>query len=194
MKRLSILLLAAVLTLASASAAARWTLGPDLKEFDWIDSDGRALRLSTLRAPLIVMTMAYTACRKVCGTTTLVLSELQRKLDARGIEADFVVVSYDPGNDGPADWRDYRSRRRLDRANWHFLTGDATTTQKVARKLDLDFWTYHDHIVHDFRIVLFDARWQALGEIDWDHIDRLDAIVARLPGANRGSPLVKSTD
>jgi len=167
--------------LASTTAAARWSLGPDLRNFAWIDSDGGTLRLSTLRAPLIVMTMAYTACRKVCGTTTLVLADIQRKLDAMKVEAEFVVVSYDPSNDGPGDWHDYRARRQLNRTNWHFLTGDASATQKIARGLDLDFWTYHDHLVHDFRIVLFDAHWQVLGEVDWEHIDRVDEVLARLP-------------
>src|SRR6267154_1635747 len=58
-------LIAAVLALVWASAAAGgWTLGPDLRDHAWTDSDGRELRLSTLRSPLIVVTMAYTACRR----------------------------------------------------------------------------------------------------------------------------------
>ncbi|HTT10784.1 MAG TPA: SCO family protein [Burkholderiaceae bacterium] len=159
-------LLALLLAVASATASAGWSLGSDLTDFAWTDSDGRPLRLTALHAPVVVMTMAYTECRKVCGTTTLVLGDIQRRLDAMKVDAEFVVVSYDPGNDGPAEWRDYRARRHLDRGNWHFLTGDTVTTRKIARRLDLDFWTYHDHIVHDFRIVLFDAQWRAIGEVD----------------------------
>lgn len=164
---------------AAASLAA--SFAADLKDFPWIDSDGRVLRLASLRGPLVVMTMGYTACRKVCGTTTLVLSDLQRKFDERGIDAQFVVVTYDPAKDSPAEWRDYRARREFTRANWHFLTGDETATRRVARSLDLDFWTYHDHIVHDFRVVLFDAQWKVLGDVDWDHVDRLESLVAQLP-------------
>jgi len=184
MKRLLVSLLASLLVCMSAPASAGWTLGRDLMDFAWTDSDGQTLRLSTLHSRVIVMTMAYTACRKVCGTTTLVLSDIQRRFDAMKVEADFVVVSYDPGNDGPAEWRDYRTRRQLTRGNWHFLTGNPTVTQKIARRLDLDFWTYHDHIVHDFRIVLFDAQWRTLAEVDWDHIDRVDEILARLSGTS----------
>jgi cytochrome oxidase Cu insertion factor (SCO1/SenC/PrrC family) len=185
MKRQLVSLLASLLlTCTSASASAGWTLGQEFRDFAWVDSDGQPLRLSTLHSPVIVMTMAYTACRKVCGTTTLVLNDMQRRFDAMKIAADFVVVSYDPGNDGPAEWRDYRTRRQLTRANWHFLTGNPAITQKISRRLDLDFWNYHDHIVHDFRIVVFDAQWRTLTEVDWDHIDRVDEIVARLPGAS----------
>ncbi|HUL65755.1 MAG TPA: SCO family protein [Burkholderiaceae bacterium] len=184
MKRLLVSVLASFLACASAPACAGWMLGQELRDFAWIDSDAQPLRLSTLRAPVIVMTMAYTACRKVCGTTTLVLNDIQRRFDAMKIEADFVVVSYDPANDGPAEWRDYRARRQLTRNNWHFLTGNPTITRKIGRRLDLDFWNYHDHIVHDFRIVLFDAQWRALTEVDWDHIDRVDEILARLPASS----------
>jgi cytochrome oxidase Cu insertion factor (SCO1/SenC/PrrC family) len=187
-------LLGLLLALVSASASAGFALGPDLTDFAWTDSDGKPLRLSALHAPVVVMTMAYTGCRKVCGTTTLVLGDIQHRLEAMKIDADFVIVSYDPGNDGPAEWRDYRARRQLDRANWHFLTGDVRTTHKIARGLDLDFWTYHDHIVHDFRIVLFDAQWRAVAEVDWGHIDRLDAILATLPGISRPATPSNSTD
>ena len=130
-----------------------------------------------VQAPLVVVTMAYTACRKICSTTALVLSDLQQRLDTMGQPAEFIIVSYDPSNDSPADWRDYRTRRGLTRSSWHFLTGETGATRLLARYLDLDFWSYHDHIVHDFRIVLFDARWRAVGEVDWSSTDKLAQIL-----------------
>jgi len=181
MRRLFLLLGPVLLALVCSSASARWIIGPDLRDTQWTDSDGHSLRLADLHAPLYVVSMAYTACRKVCGTTTLVLSEIQRRLDAMAIDSQFVVVSYDPDNDSPTQWRDYRARRNLLRGNWHFLTGTSASTRTIARNLDLDFWSYHDHIVHDFRIVLFDAQWRALGEVDWEHIDALDSVLRTLP-------------
>jgi cytochrome oxidase Cu insertion factor (SCO1/SenC/PrrC family) len=181
MHRLFLAIGATVLALACSAAAARWAMAPALRDVAWTDSDGRSLRLADLQALLYVVSMAYTACRKVCGTTTLVLSEIQRRLDARAIDAQFVVVSYDPANDSPAQWREYRARRSLLHKNWHFLTGSEPATRNIARHLDLDFWSYHDHLVHDFRIVLFDAQWQAVGEVDWEHIDALDAVLRALP-------------
>lgn len=168
---------AALLALASAAAAAMAMLAPDLRSYCWTDSDGQALRLSSLRAPLVVMTMAYTDCRRVCGTTTLVLAELQKRLDAMGAAAEFVVVSYDPANDTPAEWREYRNQRGLTRPNWHFVTGNAEVTRQIAQQLELSFWTYHDHVVHDFRIVLFDARWRVVAEVDWAHLDDVAGIL-----------------
>ena len=86
-----------------------------------------------------------------------VLGEIQKMLDAERRQASFVVVTYDPAADSPQAWRDYRRGRGLTRENWHFLTGAPADTRALARYLDLDFWTYHEHVVHDFRLVLFDG-------------------------------------
>jgi len=173
-----------LLLAATCAQCAVVSLAPDLQTVTWIDNDGSPLRLSQLAGRKVVLTMAYTACRRVCATTTLVLQEMQRLLDARGITAEFVVVSYDPSNDAPADWTDFRKRRGLTRANWHFLTGDERTTHQMARALDLNFWSYHEHLVHDFRIVLLDEVGRASGEIVWEQLGELPrALDAALTGA-----------
>jgi protein SCO1 len=172
------------LLLAAAPAwalASTWTVTPALRRQPFVDSTGEALRLNSLKAPLVVMTMSYTACKKVCATTTLVLGELQRRLDTLGVEADFVVVSYDPAKDSPREWREYRERRGLHRPNWHFLSGDLEATRRLARDLDLNFWSYDDHVMHDFRIVLFDAQWHWIGELDWAQASHLETFFQGLP-------------
>jgi len=169
--------LATTLSCPAFAAAMAWSLPADLRQRTWVESNGRDFRLADVDSPLVVMTMAYTACKKICSNTSLVLGEIQRRFDVMGQAAEFVVVSYDPRNDSPADWQDYRMRRGLQRATWHFLTGDAVSTRVLARQLDLDFWTYHEHIVHDFRIVLFDSHWNVIGEVDWSSVDRLPEIL-----------------
>ena len=62
-----------------------------------------------------------------------------------------VVLSYDPANDSPAQWRDFRAKRGLLRSNWHFVVADSSATRRLARHLDLDFWTYHDHLPADIQ-------------------------------------------
>jgi protein SCO1/2 len=86
------------------------------------------------------------------------LELIQKQHDARGRSVQIVVVSYDPQNDTPEVWAAYRRQRHLDRANWHFLSGDALATAQLARAIGLgDFWAEDRHIVHDFRIVRLDA-------------------------------------
>jgi len=170
-------MLAVALSCPLIAAAVAWSLPATLRQRSWVKSNGKDFRLADVGSPIVVMTMAYTACQKVCSNTSLVLGEIQRRFDLMKQPAEFVVVSYDPRNDSPADWQEYRQRRGLQRANWHFLTGDADSTRVLARQLDLDFWTYHEHIVHDFRIVLFDSHWKVIAEVDWSSVDRLPEIL-----------------
>ncbi len=170
---------AVILALATnESTAADWKLPPGLLAHPWVGDDAKPLRLRDMNARWVVTTMAYTACRKTCGTTALVLSEIQRRLDAMGVEADFVVVSYDPSNDSPAAWSEYRRKRGFERRTWNFVVGSPDATRQLARYLDLDFWVYDEHVAHDFRIVVFDAEWRAVADLRWNQIGKLDELLA----------------
>jgi cytochrome oxidase Cu insertion factor (SCO1/SenC/PrrC family) len=81
-------------------------------------------------------------------------------LGQRGEQASFVIVGYDPDNDDPASWHQYRLNRQLERSNWHFLTGTPAATERLARQLGFDFWTYDTHVMHGSRLVIFDAHGQ----------------------------------
>jgi protein SCO1 len=136
---------------------------------NWHDDHGGTLRLSTLHGQRIFVTMAYTSCHRICPMTMTQLAEIQRELDARGMSAEFIIVSYDPDNDDAAAWRRYRAGHHLLRHNWHFLSGTPTDTERLARALGFDFWRDGEHVMHDFRIVALggDGGWR--GVIDSAH-------------------------
>lgn len=123
----------------------------------WRDDNGRDLLLTELRGRRVIMTMAYASCRQICPVAMQRLKEMQQELDSRGEPAEFVIVGYDPGRDDPAAWRRYRAARQLTRPNWHFLTGTSADTERLAEALGFPFWKYDEHVMHDFRIVVFDA-------------------------------------
>ena len=124
----------------------------------WLDDRGQALALKDLIGHRIVLSMGYTRCHYACPATLGQLQRLQAVLDARGEQASFVIIGYDSPDDTPASWQQYRNNRRLDRSNWHFLTGSHEAVRRLARELGFEFWIYDDHVLHDPRIVVFDAR------------------------------------
>ncbi len=147
-------LFAFVLYAASAAAAAQDVFsgsGP------WLDDGDRAFRVESLRGSPTVVSMAYGACRRVCSASLRVLEQLQARADARGAALNFVVIGLDPSQDRPADWAAYRAERKLLRANWQFLSGDAKATAHMARRLGVNYWHYGEHVMHDFRIVMVSA-------------------------------------
>ena len=163
------------LTLPTPAAAAAGTAAaPDLAELPqrWRDDDGRELALARLAGRRVVLTMAYASCHRFCPLTIKSLEAMQRRLDDRGEQAHIVVVGYDPANDDPAAWHQYRRNHHLDRANWHFLTGSRENTERLARALGFDFWKYDEHVMHGSRALVFDAGGKAQAAIgpetpDW---------------------------
>jgi cytochrome oxidase Cu insertion factor (SCO1/SenC/PrrC family) len=158
------MLAAAARTAPVDGAAPLYRLPPS-----WREDRGGMLELQTLRGQRIFVTMAYSSCHRVCPMTMMRLAELQHALDARNLNAEFLVVSYDPVNDDPRAWRRYRTDHHLLRDNWHFLSGTAADTERLARVLGFDFWRDGDHVMHDFRIVALDGAGAQQGVIDSAH-------------------------
>jgi cytochrome oxidase Cu insertion factor (SCO1/SenC/PrrC family) len=139
----------------------------------WVDADGATRTLDDYKGQPVVMTMAYTSCRKTCSSSMLVLRRMQEILSRRGRDVSFVVVSYDPSHDSPAEWHRYREARRLP-ASWHFLSGAEADTRQLAEFLELKYWVYDEHVMHDFRIVLFDADGNRKRDILWEQFPDLE--------------------
>ena len=142
--------------------------GPRLGELpqSWRDDAGLPVALSAHLGRPVVLTMAYASCHRICPATIGALKKLQAELDARGTRADFVIVGYDPAHDDAASWRRYRALHHLDRANWSFLGGSREDTERLARALGFEFWNYDEHVMHDSRVVLFDASGRLVAAAD----------------------------
>lgn len=122
----------------------------------WRDDTDHSFNLYTLRGRPVVLTMAYATCHRICPMTMQRLQRVQESFDARGINAEFVIVGYDPENDDPSAWRRYRRNRHLTRPSWHFLVGSPQQVSRFARVLAFDFWKADDHVMHEQRIVYLD--------------------------------------
>jgi protein SCO1 len=156
-----ILLCSAILTTIAGHCVARQALeAASLEQLPqaWLEDSDRPLTLAALRGQRIVLTMAYATCHRICPMTVDALRRMQGRADARAEPVIFLIVSYDPANDTPAVWHRYRLARRLDRPNWHFLTGSIADTKQLARQLGFPFWIYDGHVMHESHAVVFDAR------------------------------------
>ena len=159
-QRGAVLCCAAVLTLLAAWCPAEDLRGGiSLGELPqgWHDDRARDLALTGLLGHRVVLTMAYASCHRLCPTTMDDFKRMQDVVDARGEIVEFVIVGYDPKNDSPAVWHQYRLSRGLNRDNWHFLSGSQTATRQLAHQLGFPFWTYDEHVMHESRAVIFDT-------------------------------------
>lgn len=169
-KRLTSHLLLTVSTLlgAQAHAAPPSVYRTDLK---FVDDQGAPRVLGEWRGRPVVIAMAYGACRSICSSTLRTMEELQATALRRGVTMDFVVVSIDPVQDTPEVWAEYRKVRRHLRSNWTFLSGDKDATRVLAGFLGVKFWSYDEHVMHDYKIVRLGPDGAIEAALDWNHRD-----------------------
>ena len=68
-----------------AAARANPSLDSSIGRIKWMPNQGRAqMTFTDLLGKPVIMTMSYTACRRTCSTTMLVLREMQEILDRKG--------------------------------------------------------------------------------------------------------------
>lgn len=167
-----------VVLAAAASASAPLQSRPvDVYALDlaWRDDRDRPFTLASLDGTPAVLTLAYGACRRVCSTSLRLMEQLQQLADRRGVALQFVVVGLDPEADRPADWAELRRERHLERANWHFLSGDAASVRRLAQRLGVRYWRQGEHLMHDFRLVQLSAEGRLARSLDHfgEPVDRL---------------------
>jgi protein SCO1 len=136
-----------------------------------IDESDQPASVSDWRGKNIVLTMAYSECRRVCATTLKLLNDIQREATAKGNAIEIIVVSLDPKTDSPETWRNYRDMHDLHFTNWHFLTADQANTTRLANQLGLEYWRYDEHVMHSLRIVRISRDGMIAASLDWQNRD-----------------------
>jgi len=141
---------------------------PSQASENFVDDSSAKVSLDNLRGHTSIITFAYANCRKTCVESLHVMQRLQKEAKAKHQDVEFVVVSYDPDNDTPEVWREYRKQHKLTNTNWHFWSGPPETTQKLAQYLGIKYWRYDDHVMHDFTIAMLNPTGTVIKTMNWD--------------------------
>lgn len=148
-----------------------------LPQGPWLDDAGRPAAIQALNGAPMVLTLAYGACRRVCSSTLRAMKQVQAHADRQQRNLQFVVVGLDPALDTPADWAAFRRDNGLNRGNWHFLSGSVDSTRLLASRLQVRYWRYGEHTLHDYLVVLVAPSGQVLKSLrraDEDPLALLD--------------------
>ncbi len=126
-------------------------IGRTLGGYEFTTSTGGPLTLEQLRGRPVVLSLVYTSCYHVCSGLTLRLRETVKVAhDALG-EGSFaaVTVGFDTPNDTPDRMRQYARERGANLADWHFVSADAATIERLARDVGFTYFAStkgFDHI------------------------------------------------
>ena len=102
---------------------------------------------------------------------------------ARGVEAQFLVVTLDPANDTPAVLQHFKTESGLPEA-WHLLAGNINDTRDLRDLLGIHVIDDGPHLLHDGRILVFDEHGRRHPQLRWLLARRRSVAVSRQGGRN----------
>jgi protein SCO1/2 len=158
--------------------------GEPVPDFDLIDQLHRSVRLSEFRGKVVAVNFIYTRCPlpEVCPRLSSSFAQLQRRFGNQvGSQLVLLTITLDSQHDSPEVLARYAARWGADPEGWHFLTGDARTTEQIARRFGLVYWPEEGLLTHTSQtaIVGGDGRLAALVEgVSYDD-QQLGDLVAR---------------
>lgn len=127
----------------------------------WQDQQGLTLTLGDLQGRPRVVTMVYTSCAHACPRILQDMKRIEGELRAEGIDAGYVMVSFDPERDTPARLAEYAASTMLDPQDWTLLTGTDDGILELA--------------------ALLGVRYRRVSETDFEHSN----VITLLDGGGR---------
>ena len=125
----------------TALAAGRSAIGRDIGEHSLIDSNGRALRLSSYRGKPLVVSFIYTGCFQICPSGTKALDEAVKGLEKAFGPDSFHIVSigFNQPFDSPAAMRAFAAQQGITARNWDFLSPSPTAVDKLTHAFGFSY-------------------------------------------------------
>lgn len=120
-----------------------------------LNSDGKTVKLESLRGKAVVISMAYTSCAYACPMIIAQMQQLEKELGKKGKnDVQFVIVSFDPQKDTPAVMKSYGEKRKLGK-NWQLYTArNDQSPREIANLLDIKYKKMEGGLDYDHSFVI----------------------------------------
>ncbi|MGI9378661.1 MAG: SCO family protein [Methyloligellaceae bacterium] len=117
-----------------AIALSEAAIGNVLPPLSFIDTQGRKVAISQFQGKPVLVSLVYTGCADVCPA---IIQNLHPAIDiaqeALGKNSfTTITVGFDTRHDSPERMRSFAKSQGVDLPNWHFLSGDQETVDKLA--------------------------------------------------------------
>jgi len=177
-----------------ALSASQAAIGNRLGDYIFQDSRGGTLGLTQLRGKPLLISFVYTGCFQVCPTTTRTLGRaVEAAMGALGAEAfNVVTVGFNQPFDGPDAMRAFARQHGIHLPNWHFLSPDGQTLQRLADDVGFRYVPTAGGFDHVTQLTVVDPHGVVAAQLYGEGI-ALGALVEALERAMRGERSVRET-
>ena len=125
-----------------------------IPDFEFIDSEGRYVGLSSLKGKVWVADFIFTTCTMACPIMTGNMNIIHKKYK-KNDDIRLVSISVYPEYDTPEVLKKYASQYEANTDTWHFLTGNENTVKEVIKD-GFKIGDYEDIIFHSEKFALVD--------------------------------------
>ena len=133
-------------------------LGNALGSYKLQSSDSNWLNLADLKGKPLLISLIYTSCYHICPTTTRHLHKAVQEaasLFGRG-GFNVLTIGFDTLRDSPPMMAQFREGLDIEDDNWHFLSADEASIQRISRELGFIFYSSPHGFDHLIQLSLMD--------------------------------------
>ncbi|OOG25236.1 hypothetical protein B1C78_07030 [Thioalkalivibrio denitrificans] len=138
-----------------SQAALRRTLS----DHEFLDTEGRTVRLSDFEGQPVLINMVYSACDHTCTISTKHLSRIaQIARNALGQDSfTILTIGFDTARDNPETMRLYaRQQGMSNAANWKFLSTDQATIDALSAEMGFIYYATPRGFDHMAKVTVLD--------------------------------------
>lgn len=150
-----------------AIAISQAVVGQVVRDGRFVRIDGRKIDLAQFRGKPVVVNLIYTGCNQACP---VIIETLRRNVeigqDALGRDAFAVItVGFDTRRDTPERMRAFARERGAILPNWHFLSTDYETANRLAKDTGFVFRASAGGFAHATQTTIIDAEGKVYRQI-----------------------------
>lgn len=149
-----------VLTACGNQSPIKDPLNYEVQSFNYMNQENESVSLDDLKGTVWVTNFIFTNCETVCPPMTAHMSELQKRMNAEGVNARIISFTVDPENDNPEKIKEFTAPYSISFNNWDFLTG--YSQQEIEEFAKKSFKTIvqkpknNDQVIHGTSFYLID--------------------------------------
>ena len=178
---------------ATALARSQAAMGRPVGDHVFLDGNGQRITLAALRGKPVVISLIYTSCYHICPTVTTNLAKVVNVArEALGDDSFSVLtIGFDTPNDTPDRMRVFARQRGIDIRDWHFVSTDAATLERLADDLGFSYFSTPKGFDHLIQATVLDAQGTVYRQI-YGMAPEPPALVEPLKELLYGNPVVVS--
>jgi protein SCO1/2 len=149
-------------------------IGRQLRDYRFLDSNNREVRLADLRGKPLVVNFVYTGCSQVCPATTQFLAGAVKQAErALGPGAFRVAtIGFNVPVDDPASMRAFARKFALgSSSNWLFLTPEVNEAAALAAELGFRYEATAAGFDHLLQVSILDREGRVYRQVYGDAFD-----------------------